>query len=269
MSLATDSHDSSLANTSFPSLADQIIAASDAPQFKHWRCSVEKYHEMVRWGIFRPEDRLEMLEGLIVQKHHPPDGPRLLLWRCSVEQYHEMTRRGILAPEDRVELLKGLIVQKMTKYPLHRTVAYRLVKVLERSIPRGFYVGAQDPVTLSTSEPEPDAAVIRGNSDDYSNRHPGPADIPLIAEVADSSLSDDRSFKKGIYAENHIAVYWIVNLIDRQIEVYSEPTDTPDGANYARREVFKLADNVPLVIDGRLVAELEVRSIIPEQAGPS
>jgi Uma2 family endonuclease len=269
MSLATDSHDPSFANTSFPSLADQIAAASDAPQFKHWRCSVNKYHEMVRWGIFHPDDRLEMLEGLIVRKHPPVDGPHIVLWRCSVEQYHEMTRRGIIGLEDRVELLEGIIVQKMTKYPRHRTVAYRLVKVLERNVPRGFYVGAQDPVTLSTSEPEPDAAVIRGNSDDYSERHPGPADVPLIAEVADSSLSDDRSYKKDIYAENHIAVYWIVNLVDRQIEVYTEPATTSAKANYDRREVFKLTDNVPLVIDGQTVAEIAVQSIIPEQAGPS
>ena len=93
---------------------------------------------MVHWGIFHPDDRLELLDGLIVQKYHPAGGPTFVLWRCSVEQYHEMTRRGIIGPEDRVELLEGLIVQKMTKYPLHRRVLYRLRTVLERSLPNGY-----------------------------------------------------------------------------------------------------------------------------------
>ena len=183
-------------------------------------------------------------------------------WRCSVEKYHEMVRRGILGPEDRVELLEGVIVQKMTKYPLHRTVAYRLVKALERSVPHGFYVGSQDPVSLAESEPEPDAVVIRGNSDDYSNRHPASADVALVAEVGDSSLAYDKLDKKNVYAKNGIGVYWIVNLVDWQIEVYSRPAATATGHDYTLCSVFTPADNVPLVIDGRTIAEIPVKSII-------
>jgi hypothetical protein len=265
MSLATDSHSPSIPDSPVLSIGDEVVAASDAPQFRHWRCSIAKYHEMIRWGIFHADDRLELLDGVIVRKHPPRGGPQVMLWRCSVEQYHEMTRRGILGPEDRVELLEGLIVKKMTKYPLHTTVAYRLVSALECAIPQGFYVRAQDPVTLSTSEPEPDAAVTRGACDDYSERHPNAADIPLIAEVADSSLADDRSYKKRLYADNRITIYWIVNLIDRQIEIFTGPAKASGEPDYSHREVFSVTESVPLVIDGRTIALIPVREIIPEE----
>ncbi len=190
------------------------------------------------------------------------DGRHPRLWRCSVEKFHAMVRCGILGPEDRVELLEGVIVEKMTKHPLHRTVAYRLVKALESAVPQGFYVESQDPVSLAESEPVPDAAVIRGNSDDYSSRHPGSADVALVAEVADSSLEYDKIDKKRVYAKNGIAVYWIVNLVDGQIEVYSHPATTASGNHYSHCRVFAPADNVPLVIDGRTIAEISAKAII-------
>lgn len=265
MSSITDTHDPPFSIPAPSTLAVDIAAASDAPQFKHWLCSVEKYHEMGRLGILAPEDRVELLEGYIVYKNPPGDGPLFRLWRCSVEKYHEMGRAGILTDDDRVELLEGWIVDKMTKYPLHRLAAYRLLKVLEKSIPGGFYADGQNPVALAGSEPEPDAVVVRGDSDDFGDRHPGPADVVLLAEVADSSLPYDRDDKKRIYAKNGIAVYWVVNLVDRRIEVYTQPGDGPSGADYARCEIYTLPDNVPLIVDGRKLADIPVRSIIPEQ----
>ena len=74
------------------------------------------------------------------------------------------------------------------------------------------------------NEPEPDLSVVRGESDDYTDHHPGPADIALVVEVADSSLSRDRGEKRDNYARAGIPVYWIVNLVGRQLEVSSNPT---------------------------------------------
>ena len=156
---------------------------------------------------------------------------RFSLWRCSVEQYHEMVRAGILTGEDRVELLEGLIIQKMTKSPLHCNVRYRLCKAFETNIPGGFYVDSQDPVSLAESEPEPDAMIVRGDPEDFRERHPGLADVPVIAEIADSSLWRDKVLKKKLYAKNGIPVYWLVNLVKWRIEVYTVPTATAAGPN--------------------------------------
>ncbi len=122
---------------------------------------------------------------------------------------------------------------------------------------------SQEPITLAESEPEPDAVVVRGNSDDFGERHPGPGDVAMVAEVTDSSLPRDRVFKKRIYAAAGIAVYWVVNLVDREIEVYADCTNPPSGPDYARCDKFTLAENVPVVFDGRTVAEIPVRAILP------
>jgi Uma2 family endonuclease len=186
----------------------------------------------------------------------------LTLWRCSVEKYRQMVRTGIIGPDDRVELLDGLIVEKMTKSPRHCLVARRLRDALERYIPKGWHVDSQDPVTLPTSEPEPDATVVRGEPEDYENHRPGPADVPLVAEVSDSSLSHDRKFKKSMYAAARIAVYWVVNLIDRCVEVYSSPSGSLSEPDYVATKVFGVEERVPLVLDGRTVAEIPVAEIL-------
>lgn len=144
-----------------------------------------------------------------------PAPPPLTLWRWSVNKYHEMVRSGIIDEDAPVELLEGWVVQKMTKSPLHRTVTGLLRDVLQQVIPAGWFVNSQDPVTLAASEPEPDAVLVRGSRLDYLDHHPGPGDVALVAEVSDSALSRGRVFKKSIYAAAGIAVYWVVNLVDR------------------------------------------------------
>lgn len=184
------------------------------------------------------------------------------LWRLSVEQYHDMAKQGILADGDPVELLEGLLVKKMTISPSHR-LATRLVRVaLERVVPSGCYVDALSPVTLQRSEPEPDVVLVRGADRDYPQRHPGPGDLLLVVEVADSSLRRDQGFKKAIYAKASIPLYWIVNLIDRRVEVYSDPTGATERPDYRLRKDFCDADQVPLVIEGREVAQIFVRDML-------
>jgi Uma2 family endonuclease len=174
-----------------------------------------------------------------------------------------MVRAGIIDEDDPVELLDGWLVKKMTKSPLHRTVTGLLRDVLQKVIPAGWFVDSQDPVTLSASEPEPDVVLVRGSRLDYLDRHPGPGDVALVVEVSDSGLSRDRVFKKSIYAAAGIAVDWVVNLVDRRIEVYSGCTGSASGADYARCDLFAVGDKVPLVVDGRIVAEIPVGSILP------
>ena len=104
---------------------------------------------------------------------------------------------------------------------------------------------------------------MRGADRDYPQRHPGPGDLLLVVEVADSSLRRDQGVKKVIYAKASIPVYWIVNLIDRRVEVYSEPSCATERADYRLREDFGDSEQLPLVIEGREVAKIAVRDLLP------
>ena len=119
----------------------------------------------------------------------PATVPTEPVWRLTVQQYHDMIREGILTDDDPVELLDGLLVPKMPRNPPHRIATRKTRQRLEACLPSGWYVDSQEPVTLPTSEPEPDVAVVRGSDAQYSDRHPGPADLGLLVEVADTTLA--------------------------------------------------------------------------------
>ncbi len=193
----------------------------------------------------------------------PPAQTAPQLYRLSVAQYHEMGRLAILTENDRVELLEGLLVEKMTIYPPHRWSVRKLYKALGRTVPPGWFEDSQQPITLDDSEPEPDGMVIRGDPDQYSGRHPGPEEVGLVAEVADSSLDEDRGRTKRIFARANIPVYWIVNLVDRQVEVYTHPSGPADDPDYRQRQDFGPADTVPLILDGQEVARIPVSELLP------
>jgi Uma2 family endonuclease len=192
-----------------------------------------------------------------------PAVPDVPIYRLTVEQYHQMAQAGILTEDDPVELLEGWLVRKLTKYRPHVIGTGSVRRALERLLPMGWHVASQDPITTSDSEPEPDAAVVRGEERDYPDRHPGPADVVLVVEVADSSLPIDRGAKKRSYARASIRVYWIVNLIERQIEVYTDPTGPAAEPTYGQRRDYGAADTIPVVLAGSEVGVLEVRELLP------
>src|SRR5947209_4558415 len=154
------------------------------------------------------------------------------IYRLSVAQYHAMADHGILDEDDPVELLEGWLVQKMTKHRPHSVVTRRTRRALERVVPAGWYVDSQEPLTTVDSEPEPDVLVAREDLADNLERHPGPADIALTVEVADSSLRQDQGAKKRVYARAGIPVYWIANLVESRFEVYTDPTGPAEEPDY-------------------------------------
>lgn len=185
------------------------------------------------------------------------------IWRLSVDQYHEMIEAGILTDLDRVELLEGLLVLKMTKQPPH-TVAIDLTRLaLQDVIPENFCIRSQDPVTCEGSEPEPDIAVVRGKLRDFAKRHPATREVPLLIEASDTTLRRDRGLKKRIYAGEKIPVYWIINLIDGQVEVYTDPTGPGDQPDYRQRQDYHPGDEIPVVIDGKEVGRISVSELLP------
>jgi Uma2 family endonuclease len=183
-------------------------------------------------------------------------------YRFKVAQYERMVETGILGANDRVELLEGWVVDKMTQNPPHNAAIDYSQEILRAILPPDWRVREQKAVRLVDSEPEPDLAIVRGPMQRYARRHPAAADIGLIIEVADSSLDDDRRHKGRMYARARIAVYWIVNLVESQVEVYSQPRGGKSPA-YRERQVYGKEASVPLVIAGRPLGIVAVRDLLP------
>lgn len=183
----------------------------------------------------------------------------LSVLRLSVEQYHAMRDAGILGEDARVELIEGLIVPKMTKNPPDRISTDSVRRELERVLPAGWSVQVQDPITTGDSEPEPDVAVIRGSARDYPDRHPGPAEVALVVEVADESLERDRGPKQRAYARAGIVAYWIVNLRERTVLAFQEPGEHA----YGRLVEYPAGSEIPVGIAGREFARIRVDALLP------
>lgn len=189
----------------------------------------------------------------------PP--PVLPLARFTVEQYHRMIASGAFGEDDGLELIEGWVVRKMAKGPAHEYTTGRLEDLLRERIPSGWHVRNQAPVTLARSEPEPDLVIVRGGRDAYRARHPGPQDIALVVEVADSSLATDR-LKGRSYGEAGVAAYWLVNLPDRCVEVYGDPSGRATSG-YATCTLLREGDDLRLAIDGEDRGGLAVSAILP------
>lgn len=193
----------------------------------------------------------------------PSEIPRdFTLWRLSVDKYHEMARAGVLSENDPVELLEGWLVYQVPKNPLHSLALLAVDEAFRSILHSDWHIRLQDPVTLLDSEPEPDLAVVRGNFRDYPDRHPGIYDIAVV-EIADSSLHQDRGSKKRIYARAGLPIYWIVNLNERQIEVYTDPTGATEQPDYGVRTDYGLEDEVPVIIDGCEIGRLQIADLLP------
>jgi Uma2 family endonuclease len=196
-----------------------------------------------------------------------PDAPAIPdvpIYRLSVDQYQAMADAGILTEEDRVELLEGWLVPKMTIHPPHASTTRRLRRLLGRMLPTGWLLLSQDPIATEDSTPEPDVAVVRGVEEDFDTRHPTSGELGLVVEVADTSLAQDRGNKKRLYARAGIPVYWIVNLLERQVEVYTDPTGPAQEPDYRQQRIYGEADTVPIFLDGAEVGSVSVRELLPQ-----
>jgi Uma2 family endonuclease len=174
--------------------------------------------------------------------------------RFSVARYLRMTEEGILSADDKVELLENCVVLKMPRNPPHDGTLQFISKRLIRHLLVGWDTRVQMAVVLPDSVPEPDLAVVRGDEANYLTRHPTAADCALVIEVADSSLLRDQRDKTRIYARAGIPLYWIVNLPDRRVEVYSNPSGPVAVPQYQAFATFQPGDTVPLPLDAATVS---------------
>jgi hypothetical protein len=185
------------------------------------------------------------------------------LRRFSVDEYHRLIETGVLVDGEPLELLEGWIVYKMTRNPPHDVALGLAGDAIDTRLPTGWHVREQSAITTSDSEPEPDLAVTRGARRDFKQRHPGPGDLALVVEVADSTLQLDRADKARIYARAGISVYWILNLVDRRVEVYTDPTGPDPAPAYRRRDDYGPADTVPLAVPGSPPLSVPVAELLP------
>jgi Uma2 family endonuclease len=168
--------------------------------------------------------------------------------RWTREEYYRMAELGLFHGQ-RAELIEGEIMVLSPQHWPHSSTVDRVGKLLDRVLGIGFWTRMQLPVNLGASEPEPDVSVVLGQREDYSDH---PTTAVLIVEVSESSLDYDRGRKASLYARAGIADYWIVNLVNNQVEVHRDPR--PDATQHYGHGYASVAILVPPAVVNPLAA---------------
>jgi Uma2 family endonuclease len=178
-------------------------------------------------------------------------------------EYDRLIDLGIFRPGEHLELLGGQLMVSEPQGSLHATAVGLVEDVLREGFGSGWVVRGQMPIALDEeSEPEPDVAVVPGTRYDYAAAHPSRP--VLLVEVAESSLSDDRGTKATLYARAGIADYWILNLVDRALEVCRDPvTAAAQSSSWRYRDVRVLQPGASVAPLARPDVLVEVAALLP------
>jgi len=190
--------------------------------------------------------------------------PRAPVHRFTVDEYHRMIEAGVLTENHRVELLEGWIVAKMPHNPAYDSTIDLTVGELEGLLTQDWFIRVQSAITLEDSEPEPDVAVVRGPRGRYVDHHPRAQDIGLVIEVSDTTLQNDRNDKGPLFARARIATYWIINIPETRIEVYTEPSGPDSFPCFHQMRVYGREESVPVILDNKEVGQIAVGKVFPE-----
>lgn len=188
--------------------------------------------------------------------------------RFTLEEYYRLGEIGFFHEDDRVELIRGEIIKMVAKGPLHSVCTTLLNRELSKLLGERATLRVQDPIVLpSTSEPEPDFTIVQNRSEDYLSAHPTPADILLLIEISDSSLDYDQNVKVPLYAEAGICDYWIFNLVDNWLEVYSEPSQLSRGKfGYLNKRI--VLPNQAIALPPFPDLSLDLPKVFPQKQNP-
>ncbi|MGH9254042.1 MAG: Uma2 family endonuclease [Vicinamibacterales bacterium] len=149
--------------------------------------------------------------------------------RFTADDYQRMGQAGILSKDDRVELIAGEVVAMTPIGPRHNAAVNRATRAMVTLVGDKAIVQVQGSVRLDLyHEPQPDLVLLRPRADYYASRLPGPADIFLVVEVAESSIDYDREVKARLYAELGVQEYWLVDLNENLVSSHSKP----EGGSY-------------------------------------
>lgn len=178
-------------------------------------------------------------------------------YRFSVDAYYRLAEVGILDESDRVELIDGQILVMEPISPEHGGRTKALIHLFTSRLRNRAIVGVQDPIRIDEyNHPQPDVAVCKPRDDFYRHEHPGPEDIYLLVEVAWTSAARDRRLKIPLYGRAGIAEFWLIDIPQRTLEVYTVPSE--DG--YDRVSRLRAGDTVRPVAFGDL--EIRVEDVV-------
>ena len=184
--------------------------------------------------------------------------------KFTIAEYHQLVDLGFFTENDRIELIRGEIIEIAPKRTPHSVCNSLLWKQLYELIGKQAEIRVQEPITLpSNSEPEPDVVIANKKDDNYLSAHPTVEDIILVIEISDSTLKYDQETKLSLYAEAGINNYWIVNLVDNRLEVYSNPfADNQNNFGYKNTNI--LLSNETINIPNFTETTLSLDSIFPK-----
>lgn len=179
--------------------------------------------------------------------------------RVTVDRYERMVEQGIFGEDEPIFLWKGQLVEKMTKGHRHNNTLAAMNTALVPVIPIGWHLRPAQPAILGDdTEPAPDFIVVRGAIRDYEGRVPSARDVALIIEIADSSLAVDSGEVLEKYAQEKIPCYWLVNIPDRRIEMFTHP----EGLRYREHRTYASGEAIPIILDGQEVGRIAVGDVL-------
>jgi Uma2 family endonuclease len=193
------------------------------------------------------------------------------VYRMTADEFFRAVEAEVFPRDRRIELWEGLLYEKMAKKIPHSVTTSKLY-ALARVLPPGWTFWPENPIlTDAFTAPLPDAAVVRGTPDDYARRGsvPKAGEIGLVVELADATLKRNLKETLAKYAASGLPAYWVVNLVDRRIETFTDPQPAAGAAAFARAERFGPGEEVPLLLDGLEVARVPVNDLLPEPKNPT
>lgn len=218
---------------------NKVSAAVESWLPRH-RFSVNDFQRMRESGVLKPQDQVELLDGLIIARSGGVPGGGLPAreskamdavpdsWvpfhRFMVEEYYRMGEIGLFAPNARIELIEGEVIDMAPMGSWHCGTVDWITALFFGALPQRANIRTQGAVRLSPfSEPEPDIALVKRRGDFYRNNHPGPSETLLVVEVSDSSLQTDQKVKVPLFAHYGIPEVWIVDGVHERLHVYRSP----------------------------------------------
>ncbi len=167
--------------------------------------------------------------------------------RWTRAEYARLIETGVFHPDERLELIGGELIVRERQGASHSLAIELINEALRAAFGAGWRIRVQLPVALDDeSEPEPDFSVVPGTPR-QAPLDPKPARPALVVEVAESTLAFDRNVKSSLYARARVPDYWIVNLVDRVLEIYREPAaaaEEPFGWRYGQIQALHSGESV-------------------------
>ncbi|MBW0000483.1 MAG: Uma2 family endonuclease [Verrucomicrobia bacterium] len=140
--------------------------------------------------------------------------------RFTIEEYYRLVEAGILEEDARVELLDGQIIPMAPIGPEHHWILEELNEAFMRQLDERFKVGPGRSLPIRPHDvPEPDLVLYRPGIG--RRQHVSAADVLLVIEVADSTLSHDLGYKADLYRRAKIPEYWVVDVRHRCLRVFT------------------------------------------------